>query len=87
MSLQPDQEVSVYERSRVSSFCGQWRYEEGKSLLVAPVTKPMYYDKNSAQLTGVDKRWDVYLPKGKDEDEYCRGYGELVEFRLQDQGE
>lgn len=37
----------------------------GKSLLVAPVTKPMYYDKNSAQLTGVDKRWDVYLPKGK----------------------
>ena len=29
----------------------------------------------------------VHVDKQGDEDKYRRGYGELVEFRLQDQGE
>lgn len=37
----------------------------GKNLLVAPVTKPMYYEKNSTPLAGVEKQREVYLPKGK----------------------
>ena len=37
----------------------------GHGLLVAPVTKPMYYEKNSQPLEGVAKTREVYLPKGK----------------------
>jgi alpha-D-xyloside xylohydrolase len=36
----------------------------GKSLLVCPVTEPMYYEVNSRPLTGIDKTRNVYLPKG-----------------------
>ena len=37
----------------------------GHNLLVAPVTKPMYYGPNSTLLENTDKHRDVYLPKGK----------------------
>lgn len=37
----------------------------GKNLLVAPVTTPMYYEKNSQPLEGTQKSRTVYLPKGK----------------------
>ena len=37
----------------------------GKSLLVAPVTKPMYYAPNSVPLEGVEKTRQVYLPRGR----------------------
>ncbi len=37
----------------------------GKSLLVAPVTTPMYYAPESKPLEGVAKTRDVYLPVGK----------------------
>lgn len=36
----------------------------GDSLLVCPVTAPMYYEANSQELSGVDKTWEVYLPAG-----------------------
>ena len=37
----------------------------GKSLLVAPVTTPMYYGPESTPLDNTDKARSVYLPKGK----------------------
>lgn len=37
----------------------------GRGLLVAPVTKPMYYAPESKPLQGTDKTRKVYLPKGK----------------------
>lgn len=37
----------------------------GKSLLVAPVTTPMYYGPESTPLDNTDKTRTVYLPKGK----------------------
>lgn len=36
----------------------------GDSLLVCPVTEPMYYEQNSRELTK-DKRWKCYLPAGE----------------------
>ncbi len=36
----------------------------GSSLLVCPVTKPMYYERESKKLEGVEKTREVYLPKG-----------------------
>lgn len=36
----------------------------GPAFLVCPVTEPMYYDKNSVVLTGVEKKRAVYLPEG-----------------------
>ncbi len=36
----------------------------GSSLMVCPVTKPMYYEKNSKPIEGCDKTREVYLPGG-----------------------
>jgi alpha-D-xyloside xylohydrolase len=36
----------------------------GKSLLVCPVTEPMYYEADSVPLSGIDKTRKVYLPQG-----------------------
>lgn len=36
----------------------------GPAFLVCPVTRPMYYDKGSAELHGVEKTRSVYLPEG-----------------------
>ena len=36
----------------------------GRSLLVCPVTKPMYYEAGSRPLTGVARTRSVYLPQG-----------------------
>lgn len=38
----------------------------GDSILVCPVTTPMYYDTNSKVLEGTDKTREIYLPKGTD---------------------
>ena len=38
----------------------------GPSLLVSPVTKPMYYEKESRVLSDTDKNKNVYLPKGQE---------------------
>lgn len=38
----------------------------GPAFLVCPVTRPMYYDKGSVALQGVEKARAVYLPKGAD---------------------
>ena len=45
----------------------------GQNLLVAPVTKPMYYEKNSQPLEGVAKTREVYLPKGKQWTDFWSG--------------
>ena len=36
----------------------------GPGLMVCPVTRPMYYDRNSAPITGAVKSRPVYLPSG-----------------------
>ena len=36
----------------------------GSSLLVCPVTTPMYYEKNSQTIAGAKKSRGVYLPEG-----------------------
>ena len=36
----------------------------GSSLMVCPVTAPMYYEKNSQPIDGASKTREVYLPKG-----------------------
>ncbi|WP_124066169.1 glycoside hydrolase family 31 protein [Clostridium sp. E02] len=36
----------------------------GTSLMVCPVTNPMYFEKNSRPLEGVEKSREVYLPEG-----------------------
>lgn len=41
------------------------QYLFGDSIMVCPVTDPMYYDKNSHPLTDVKKSRSVYLPKGQ----------------------
>lgn len=38
----------------------------GKSLMICPVTEPMYYDAESEPLTDVPKIREVYLPEGND---------------------
>lgn len=38
----------------------------GPAFLVCPVTRPMYYDKGSVALQGVEKTRTVYLPEGTD---------------------
>jgi alpha-D-xyloside xylohydrolase len=40
------------------------QYLFGPGLMVCPVTKPMYYDRNSQPIAGVDKSRPVYLPAG-----------------------
>jgi alpha-D-xyloside xylohydrolase len=35
----------------------------GPSFMACPVTKPMYYEANSKELTGISKSRSVYLPK------------------------
>ena len=42
------------------------QYMFGGSLMICPVTNPMYYDKKSVPLVGVDKTREVYLPAGAD---------------------
>ena len=39
-------------------------YLFGPALLVCPVTKPMYYERNSQPMADVPKTWAVYLPAG-----------------------
>lgn len=39
-------------------------YMFGRSLLVCPVTEPMYYGPSSAPLTDTARTWPVYLPQG-----------------------
>jgi alpha-D-xyloside xylohydrolase len=41
-------------------------YLFGPSIMVCPVTAPMYYGRNSKPLIGVPKTRAVYLPKGSD---------------------
>lgn len=41
------------------------QYMFGSNILVCPVTKPMYYDKNSTEIVGAEKTLEVYLPMGK----------------------
>ncbi|NDW17760.1 DUF5110 domain-containing protein [Dysgonomonas sp. 216] len=36
----------------------------GPAFLACPVTTPMYYEKESLELTGIDKKRNVYLPEG-----------------------
>ncbi|MGE5852715.1 MAG: TIM-barrel domain-containing protein, partial [Deltaproteobacteria bacterium] len=38
----------------------------GPALLVNPITRPMYYTRNSIPLTDVDRKRSVYLPAGTD---------------------
>jgi alpha-D-xyloside xylohydrolase len=38
----------------------------GPGLMVCPVTRPMYYDRNSAAITGAGESRPVYLPLGTD---------------------
>ena len=38
----------------------------GKSIMVCPVTEPMYYGINSVRIEGSDYKRDVYLPEGTD---------------------
>lgn len=45
----------------------------GQGLLVAPVTTPMYYEKNSTPLEGVEKTRGVYLPKGRQWTDFWTG--------------
>lgn len=40
------------------------QYMFGESIMVCPVTTPMYYEKNNVELVGVDKTRMVYLPQG-----------------------
>lgn len=40
------------------------QYMFGPSILVCPVTEPMYYKADSVKLTGVEKVRRVYLPEG-----------------------
>lgn len=42
------------------------QYLFGPSIMVCPVTSPMYYGKKSAVLEGVPKTREVYLPEGAD---------------------
>lgn len=42
------------------------QYMFGNALMICPVTKPMYFDKNSVPLEGVDKTRRVYLPARTD---------------------
>ncbi|MHB1154827.1 MAG: glycoside hydrolase family 31 protein [Eubacteriales bacterium] len=42
------------------------QYMFGSSLMICPVTNPMYYGINSVPLAGVDKTREVYLPAGAD---------------------
>lgn len=39
------------------------QYMFGPSLLVCPVTKPMYYEAENQEIN-VEKKWDCYLPEG-----------------------
>jgi alpha-D-xyloside xylohydrolase len=40
------------------------QYMFGPSIMVCPVTKPMYYSKDSVPLTGIEQKRSVYLPEG-----------------------
>jgi len=40
------------------------QYLFGPGLMACPVTKPMYYDRNSEPITGAEKSRPVYLPSG-----------------------
>ena len=55
----------------------------GPAFLVCPVTHPMYYDKGSVELHGVDKTRAVYLPEGADWVDFWTGAafkgGQVVE--------
>lgn len=50
--------------SRVFDVWDQFLF--GPSLMVCPVTNPMYYEKNSVLLEGIPKSRKVYLPSGTD---------------------
>ncbi len=49
------------------------QYMFGESLMVCPVTEPMYYEKNSRRLENISKSRKVYLPAGCDWFDYYTG--------------
>lgn len=48
--------------SRVAEISGSYMF--GRSMLVCPVTEPMYYGPNSTPLPETDQTWPVYLSEG-----------------------
>ena len=59
------------EDERVLTIDDQYMF--GKSLMVCPVTRPMYYDVDSVELNNIPKQREVYLPKGTDWYDYYTG--------------
>lgn len=53
--------------------CIDDQYMFGKSLMVCPVTEPMYYDADSVELNNTAKQREVYLPEGTDWYDYYTG--------------
>jgi alpha-D-xyloside xylohydrolase len=53
-------------RNDVNTYNIDNQYMFGSAFLVNPVTKPMYYDSKSVQLSGINKTRSVYLPEGCD---------------------
>jgi alpha-D-xyloside xylohydrolase len=45
----------------------------GPSLLICPITRPMYYDQGSRPISDVEKTREVYLPAGSDWFDFCSG--------------
>lgn len=73
MAAEVNQNHTTMLRSLMFDFAGDEKVKElsdsfmfGKSLLVCPVTEPMYYEANSVPLLDTDKIRTVYLPKGTD---------------------
>ncbi|MDF2879429.1 MAG: hypothetical protein K0S30_2525, partial [Clostridia bacterium] len=71
MAAEVNQNHTTMLRSLMFDFAGDEKVKElsdsfmfGKSLLVCPVTEPMYYEANSVPLLDTDKIRNVYLPKG-----------------------
>jgi alpha-D-xyloside xylohydrolase len=57
----------AFDFARDSQACGVTdQYLFGPSLMVCPVTMPMYYDSGSTELQGIPKTRAVYLPAGCD---------------------
>ncbi|WP_113675331.1 TIM-barrel domain-containing protein [Vallitalea guaymasensis] len=57
----------------------------GPSIMINPITKPMYYGKNSKKLSGIEKTREVYLPKGYDWYDFWTGKqyqgGQIIESK------
>jgi alpha-D-xyloside xylohydrolase len=59
------------------------QYMFGPALMVCPVTKPMYFDRNSVALENIPKTRSVYLPAGADWHDFWTGQpysgGQVIE--------